>query len=175
MDVKQIHNHCIKRLLTLPSHTKLTQKPIGNFSADGSMLIANLESKINADELSKYYAQQLQSAGWDKISDGVNLWTNWSIWDFEDEDNILWQGLMKFKAIEGKPNQYSASLSVIKKEYEETPKKSKKVCKLSSRLITIVSAIFLNYESWAFAALGRLFFLFHLEKNSGYLIHNNPT
>ncbi|MEM9924369.1 MAG: hypothetical protein AAF915_11565 [Cyanobacteria bacterium P01_D01_bin.50] len=114
MNVKQIHNHCIQKFLALPLNTKLTQKPVGNFSRDGSMLVANIESKINTYELSKYYEQLLQNAGWEKISEGVNSWTNWSTWRLKDEENILWQGLMKFKSLEGKPNQYSATLSVIK-------------------------------------------------------------
>ncbi|GEM_PF-5986860 len=114
MNVKQIHNHCIENFFTLPLNTKLTQQPIGNFNLDGSMLVANLESEINTYELSEYYAQKMQNAGWEKISEGVNSWTNWSIWRLKDEENILWQGLMKFKVIEGKQNQYSATLSVIK-------------------------------------------------------------
>ncbi|MGD1911257.1 MAG: hypothetical protein ACFB2X_10480 [Rivularia sp. (in: cyanobacteria)] len=114
MNVKQIHNHCIQKILALPLNTKLTQKPVGNFSTDGSMLVAKLESKINTDELSRYYEQLLQNAGWEKMSGGVNPWTNWSTWRLKDEENILWQGLMKFKALEGKPNQYSATDTVIK-------------------------------------------------------------
>ncbi|NJM18240.1 MAG: hypothetical protein HC836_11010 [Richelia sp. RM2_1_2] len=114
MNIKQIHHDCIQNFFTLPLNVKLIEKPIGNFIPDGSMLVANLESKITTYELSKYYEQQLQNAGWEKISAGVNLWTNWSIWRFQDEDDILWQGLIKFKPIPGKSNQYSVTLSVIK-------------------------------------------------------------
>ena len=114
MNFQKIHNNCIQKFLALPLNTKLTKKPVGSFSADGSMLVANIESEINTDELSKYYQKQMQNAGWEKISDGVNSWTNWSIWRFKDEDKIDWQGLIKLKEIEGKPNQYCATLSVIK-------------------------------------------------------------
>ena len=49
---------------------------------------------MNSTSLADYYADQLKAANWTQEDSGQSGPLSWSSWKVEDEDSLIWNGIM---------------------------------------------------------------------------------
>lgn len=57
-------------------------------------IAAILETEMNSTSLADYYADQLKAANWTQEDSGQSGPLSWSSWKVEDEDSLIWNGIM---------------------------------------------------------------------------------
>lgn len=96
-----------------PPNTKVEMRG-GRPSNDYQESRAVLETRLDAQALAAHYATQLERAGWKRRDAGQSQLSNWSNWLLKDKKGQSWQGVLHLIKVEGKANQYSASVSVFR-------------------------------------------------------------
>ncbi|MBD2059239.1 hypothetical protein H6F88_25135 [Oculatella sp. FACHB-28] len=83
----------------------------GDASAD-----AVIETDLDAEALINHYASQLQQAGWRQIEASERGLSRWS---YQDEEGRDWQGSLLITEIQGTPNQYAASIQILRRSLND--------------------------------------------------------
>jgi len=99
-----------------PENTKVIPNPMRTFSPEMSNSKVTLESQLNIEQLNQHYTNEMQQAGWIKTTDVKDSQVNLSIWTFKGQEDVSWEGIMRFKPIEGKSGQYSANLMILQEK-----------------------------------------------------------
>jgi len=99
--------------LTPPSNTKVELRD-GGGSHDNWKSAAMLETELDAQALAAHYATQLERAGWTRRDSGHSKLVAWSNWLLKDKKGQSWQGILNLSRVEGKTNQYFASVRLFR-------------------------------------------------------------
>lgn len=99
--------------LKSPSNTEVSEIE-GEYIVHNNESAVILKTKLDSNQLTNHYIQQLEKAGWKKIDSGKSNSYNWSTWNFKDDKGKSWHGILSFTAIQGKPHQYFANLRGLK-------------------------------------------------------------
>ena len=73
-----------------------------------------LETELDVHTLAAHYASQLEQVGWRRRDGEQSELAAWSNWLLKDKKGQSWQGMLNLIKIEGKNNQYSASVSLFR-------------------------------------------------------------
>ncbi len=99
--------------LTPPSNTKVSLGG-GGGSYDDWESRAMLETKLDVQALAAHYTAQLQRVGWTQRDNGHSELATWSNWLLKDKKGQSWQGMLNLVKVEGKTNQYLASVRLFR-------------------------------------------------------------
>lgn len=95
--------------LTPPSNTKVELRD-GGGSNDYWQSMAMLETELDVQALAAHYTAQLQRVGWTRRDSSQSELAAWSNWLLKDKKGQSWQGMLNLIKVEGKANQYFASV-----------------------------------------------------------------
>jgi hypothetical protein len=99
--------------LTPPSNTTVSLRG-GGGSYDDWESRAMLETELDVQALAAHYAAQLQRVGWTQRDNGHSELVTWSNWLLKDKKGQSWQGMLNLVKVEGKTNQYLASVRLFR-------------------------------------------------------------
>jgi hypothetical protein len=66
---------------------------------------AVLETEMNSSALEDYYADLLQAANWTMKGEVQSRPSSWSTWGVEDDEGILWNGILMAVELPGNESQ----------------------------------------------------------------------
>ncbi len=75
---------------------------------------ATIETSLPSKALATHYEAELIKAGWKKIDAGQSNCAIWSGWRLKDMQQNCWEGVLIFTQSSGQPNQYLASVSLVR-------------------------------------------------------------
>ncbi len=99
--------------LTPPSHTKVELRGSRGSNHDWESM-AMLETSLDVQALAAHYTAQLQRVGWIRRDSGQSSLSAWSNWLLKDNKGQSWQGMLNLSQVEGKANQYFASVRLFR-------------------------------------------------------------
>lgn len=99
--------------LTPPSNTKVELRG-SRGSNDYYDSMAMLETELDVQALAAHYTAQLQRVGWTQRDSGQSSLSAWSNWLLKDKQGQSWQGMLNLSQVEGKANQYFASVRLFR-------------------------------------------------------------
>lgn len=99
--------------LTPPSNTKVEIRG-GGGNPNNWESEAMLETELDVQALAAHYTAQLQRFGWTRRDSGHSELVAWSNWLVKDKKGQSWQGILNLSQVEGKTNQYFASVRLFR-------------------------------------------------------------
>lgn len=90
--------------LPTPLGAKQSSENYMGFGSNAAVL-ATLETDMNSSSLANYYGDLLQAANWTLKGEVQSRPSSWSTWSIEDEEGILWKGILMALDLPGNESQ----------------------------------------------------------------------
>lgn len=93
----------------------------GSSGIDDAHTTANLVTDLDIAALASHYAKQLSAANWTAVASGVDGPLAWHTWNFINEEQEPWHGLLLIEQIPNKTNEYFLMLRGSYKRPDNEP------------------------------------------------------